>query len=122
MFVEIFKEYLSLSDQKFDKRICLIEKHWFGLLFCIVLVLFDRSSFKMFSLKFLNKMVQAPSCERPKTTQRTLFLLFANNNCFPITLYSVGLRHTFYTIYLMKRRYCTSSPLFEMTVNIGSPY
>jgi hypothetical protein len=26
---------------------------------------------------------QAPSCERHKTAQRTLFLIFANNNCFP---------------------------------------
>jgi hypothetical protein len=32
---------------------------------------------------FSNKSVQSSSCERPKTTQRTLFLLFANNNCFP---------------------------------------
>jgi hypothetical protein len=30
-------------------------------------------------------LVQAQSCERPKTTQRTLFLLFANNNCVQIT-------------------------------------
>ena len=42
--------------------------------------LFDRSPFKLFSLKFSNKSVQAPSCEGPKTTPRTLFLLFANNN------------------------------------------
>ncbi len=49
-------------------------------------VSFDRSIFKLISLKFSNKSVQAPSCERPKTTQRTLFLLFANNNCFQITL------------------------------------
>jgi hypothetical protein len=27
--------------------------------------------------------MQAPSCERHKTAKRTLFLLFANNNCFP---------------------------------------
>ncbi len=27
--------------------------------------------------------MQAPSCERHKTAQRTLFLLFATNNCFP---------------------------------------
>jgi hypothetical protein len=47
---------------------------------------FGRSPFKLFSLKFSNKSVQAPSCERPKTTQRTLFLLFANNICFPIAL------------------------------------
>ena len=46
-------------------------------------VLFDRSPFKLFSLKFSNKSVQAPSCERPKTTQRSLFFSFARNNCFP---------------------------------------
>ncbi len=51
----------------------------------VTVVSFDRFHFKLFSLKFSNKLVQAPSCERPKTTQRTLFLLFANNNCFQIT-------------------------------------
>jgi hypothetical protein len=44
---------------------------------------FDRSRFKLFSRKFSNKLVQAPSCERPKTAPRTLFLLYATNNCFP---------------------------------------
>ena len=47
---------------------------------------FDRSSFKLFSRKFSKESAQAPSCERHKTTQRTLFLLFANNNCFPIAV------------------------------------
>jgi hypothetical protein len=46
---------------------------------------FDRSPFKLFSLRFSNKSVQAPSCERPKTAQRTLSLLFANKNCIPIS-------------------------------------
>jgi hypothetical protein len=45
---------------------------------------FDRSPFKLFTLRFSNKSVQAPSCERPKTAPRTLFLLFANKNCIPI--------------------------------------
>jgi hypothetical protein len=49
------------------------------------LVSFDRSPFKPFSLRFSNNSVQAPSRERPKTAQRTLFLLFANNNCIPIS-------------------------------------
>jgi hypothetical protein len=40
---------------------------------------FDRSPFKLFSRKFSKESVQAPSCERHKTTQRTLFLFFANN-------------------------------------------
>jgi hypothetical protein len=47
---------------------------------------FDRSPFKLFSLNFSAKSVQALSCERLKTTQRTLFLSFAIKNCFPITL------------------------------------
>jgi hypothetical protein len=42
------------------------------------LAAFDRSPFKLFSLKFSNKSVQAPSCERHKTAPRTLFLSFAN--------------------------------------------
>jgi hypothetical protein len=43
-------------------------------------VAFDKSPFKLFSLRFSKKSVQALFCERHKTTQRTLFLLFANNN------------------------------------------
>ncbi len=50
------------------------------------MVSFDRSCFKLFSRKFSNKFVQALSCERPKTALRTLFLLIANNNYFPITV------------------------------------
>ncbi len=42
------------------------------------LAAFDRSPFKLLSLKFSNKSVQAPSCERHKTAPRTLFLSFAN--------------------------------------------
>jgi hypothetical protein len=41
---------------------------------------FDRSPFKLILRKFSEESVQAPSCERHKTTQRTMFLLFANNN------------------------------------------
>jgi hypothetical protein len=48
-------------------------------------VAFDRSPFKVFSLRFSKKSVQAPSCKRPKTTQQTLFLSFEINNWFPIT-------------------------------------
>jgi hypothetical protein len=44
-------------------------------------VAFDRSPFKLFTLRFSNKLVQAPSSERPKTTQRTLFLSFEINYC-----------------------------------------
>jgi hypothetical protein len=49
-------------------------------------VAFDRSPFKLFTLRFSNKSVQAPSCERPRTAPRTLFLSFANNNCFQIAV------------------------------------
>jgi hypothetical protein len=51
---------------------------------------FEKSPFKKFS-------VQAPTCERPKTAQRTLFMSFEINNCFPVT-HSVELRHSFHTI------------------------
>ncbi len=54
---------------------------------------FDRSPFKLFSRKFSKESVQAPSCERHKTTQRTLFLLFANNYWFPITLLCLAAAH-----------------------------
>jgi hypothetical protein len=47
------------------------------------MVAFDKTPFKLFSLRFSTKSVQAPSKERPKTTQRTLFLLFEIKNCFP---------------------------------------
>ncbi len=46
-------------------------------------VIFDRSSFKLFLLWFSNKSMKAPSCEGPKTTQRSLFFSFASNSCFP---------------------------------------
>ncbi len=42
---------------------------------------FDRSRFKLFTLEFSNKPVEVPSCERPKSTQRRVFLLFEKNNC-----------------------------------------
>ncbi len=50
-------------------------------------VSFDRSRYKLFSRKFSNTFVLAPSCERPKTATRTLFLSFESNNCFPITVW-----------------------------------
>jgi hypothetical protein len=43
-------------------------------------VAFDRSPFKLFTLRFSNKSVQAPSCERLRTAQRTLFLSFEIKN------------------------------------------
>ncbi len=49
-------------------------------------VAFNRSDFKLFTLRFSNKAEQAQSCERNKTSQRNLFLSFEINNCFPITV------------------------------------
>ncbi len=46
-------------------------------------IAFDRSPVKL--VRFSNKSVNAPSSERPKTTQRTLFLSFEVNNCLQIT-------------------------------------
>jgi hypothetical protein len=51
----------------------------------LTVILSDRSRFQLFTLKFSKKSVQSSSCERPRTAQRTMFLLFANNNCLPIT-------------------------------------
>jgi hypothetical protein len=47
---------------------------------------FNRSPFKLFLRKFSKESVQAPSCERPRTSPRTLFVSFANNNCFQIAV------------------------------------
>jgi hypothetical protein len=51
-----------------------------------VSVALERSPFQVFSLRFSKKSAQAPSCKRPKTTQRTLFLSFEIKNWFPITV------------------------------------
>jgi hypothetical protein len=48
----------------------------------LTMVSFDRSPVKLFSLWVLYESMKAPSCERPKTNQRTLFLSFAINNCY----------------------------------------
>jgi hypothetical protein len=44
-------------------------------------VSFNRSRFKLFTLRFSNKSVQAPSCEGPKTAQRSLILSFEITYC-----------------------------------------
>ncbi len=49
-------------------------------------ILFYRSPFKLFSRKFSKESVQAPSFERPRTAPRTLFVSFAINNCFQISV------------------------------------
>jgi hypothetical protein len=48
-------------------------------------VAFDRPPFKLFTLRFSNKSVQAPSCKRRRTAQRSLFLSFEINICFQIS-------------------------------------
>ncbi len=48
-------------------------------------VAFDKPPFKLFTPRFSNKSVQAPSSKRPKTTRRTLFLSFEIYNCLEIT-------------------------------------
>ncbi len=42
----------------------------------------DRSPFKIFSLRFSTKSVQAPSCERPKTAANTVSIIL-NQELFP---------------------------------------
>ncbi len=62
----------------------------------LAVVPFDRSRFKLFSRKFSNK-------------------LFPNNAI-------VSGFDTLFTSYnYLKQRYCTSSPIFQMTVRIGPP-
>ncbi len=46
------------------------------------MVAFDRSPFKLFSLRFSTNSVQAQSCERPKITRRTLSLIISNQELF----------------------------------------
>jgi hypothetical protein len=48
----------------------------------LTVVLFQRSRFKLFTLKFSNKSVLSSSNESPKNAQQALFLLFENYNCF----------------------------------------
>jgi hypothetical protein len=48
-------------------------------------VAFDRSPFKLSMLRFSNKSVQAPSCERHRTAHRSMFLSFEINNFFQIS-------------------------------------
>ncbi len=52
----------------------------------LIVILFDRFSFQLFTRKFSNKSVQSSSCETHKTAQRTLFQFFANKNGLTITL------------------------------------
>ncbi len=49
-------------------------------------VAFDKSPFKLFTLKFSKEFVKAPSCKRPKTTQRTPFLSFKGAQVWDIRL------------------------------------
>jgi hypothetical protein len=76
-----FDEYALDETQNESLKVLTNEKRG-GL----AVVSFDRSRFKLISRKISNKFVQAPSCESPRTAQRTLFLSFESNNCFPITV------------------------------------
>ncbi len=72
---------VSIVQEKSALKVLISEKRG-GL----KVVAFDRSPFKLFTLRFSNKSVQAPSCEKTETSQRTLFLAFEINNCLPITV------------------------------------
>jgi hypothetical protein len=64
-------------------------------------VAFDRSPSKLFMLRFSNKPVQIQSCERPKTTQRGVFLFcYLNTIIVSKHVSNVGLQHTFHIIRL----------------------
>jgi hypothetical protein len=86
----------------------------------LTVILFDRSSFHLFTLKFSNKSVQSSSCERSKTAQWTPFLSLEINNCFPIqTSLLVLSRHSKYRYellcylkrFIMKFRFIPSSQI-----------
>jgi hypothetical protein len=74
----------------------------------------DRSRFRQFTPNVLSKSVQALSCERPKTTQRTMFLSFEYNN-FIQTRHQLWAASQFSHYTLRK-----SFPLTEKRVRIGS--
>ncbi len=82
------------------------------------MVEFDRPPFKIFTLRFSNKSVQAPSCERPRTAQRTVFLSFEINNFFPnssimMELYE-KIRETFMPRGEFKQRYWVFAETYQM--------
>jgi hypothetical protein len=52
----------------------------------------------VFTLRFSNISIETPFCERPKSTQRTLFILFVYDNC-PQRGINIGLRNNFYIIH-----------------------
>jgi hypothetical protein len=59
--------------------------HWVRL----KVVAFDRSPFKIFTLRFSDKSVPAPSCERGlKQLSEPCFLSFEINNCLAATHFS----------------------------------
>jgi hypothetical protein len=70
--LKITSENLQLLETSFFYLKVLTNKKSGGL----KVVAFERPPFKLFMLRFSNKAVKAPSCERPKTAQRRVFLLF----------------------------------------------
>ena len=75
-----FKNYASTIHTPMPLKVLTNEKRG-----GMNLVSFDWSPIKLFSLGFSKESVQTPPSERPKTAQRTPFLLFENNYCIPIT-------------------------------------
>jgi hypothetical protein len=72
---------IRVHDPVFTLKVMTINKKRGGL----NLVSFDWSRCKLFTLKFSKESVQIPSCERPKTAQRTLFMSFDFNTVVPLT-------------------------------------
>jgi hypothetical protein len=104
-------------------------------------VAFDRSPFMLFSLRFSTKSVQAQSCERPKTYQRTLSLSFEIKNWFPIAEPYEKMRETYMPrgnsntaidfwstlqisleILALFEKIYDGEPIFTVVSNIGEDY
>jgi hypothetical protein len=75
-------------------------------------VLFDRSGFKLFTLKFLSRPVQSSSFERHKTAHRTLLLLFANPPLFSLV-------NTFKGEKLSRHFFVLSPPTYFCSVELA---
>ncbi len=88
------------------------------------LVTFNWSPFKLFTLKFSKESVQTLSGERPKTAQRTLFLLFERNKCLPITTQCRAAIHFSHHTSLLCLNSRCSGPLHRacITKQIMTPY
>jgi hypothetical protein len=75
--IESYKDFLlALLTDRFFQTLggCKVLPNEKGGRFKVVSL--DRSPFKLLTIRFSNKLVQAPSCDRHKTTQRSLFLTY----------------------------------------------